>query len=486
MTATVAGTANSTGLSTTVGFTIAKATLPGGGEEPGGGTVPEGGLSKFDTVAMYDGEGHTIRTNEMRIAFAPYTSGQEFASPFRFAASSEGPWGELPTVVTNVGVTSVWYKFTSANYQDFVHEAKVTVTPRDIAKATVANIPDQQHTGTAIKPPVTVTEGNPTIITSDDYTVAYSDNIAIGQATVTLTGKRNYTGTKTVHFMIKGSSAAALKAEIAWKLLKASGTYMAQLKVICTSGLTTGISNLRFMFADRVSDGTTFASLWDTPKRAAKSTTVSYSGDTYRYVDLDASKITAENVAVTYGVSNLAATSIPTAERTIELYVRKRVNPTTGKEEAAGVDNFVGYVSWTSGGETSYLPVVAGAQSVSLAKAALKAPAPMKLVAVNTALAVGSVIAEGSSPYCKLTEFAVGDSEISGVVEVGSVSDNGAEYPGKLGPNATVTLLGTNDLGLDFKEICSVTTDSVGRFRLARPIDCQFFKLKLAVEDVVE
>ena len=110
----------------------------------------------------------------------------------------------------------------------------------------------------------------------------------------------------------------------------------------------------------------------------------------------------------------------------------------------------------------------------------------MKLAAVSTALAVGSVIAEGSSPYCKLTEFAVGDSEISGVVEVGSVSDNGAEYPGKLGPNATVMLLGTNDLGLDFKEICSVTTDSVGRFRLARPIDCQFFKLKLSVEEVVE
>ena len=166
--------------------------------------------------------------------------------------------------------------------------------------------------------------------------------------------------------------------------------------------------------------------------------------------------------------------------------MRKRVKPTTGKEEDAGVDNFVGYVSWTSGGETSYLPIVAGAQAASLAKAALKAPAPMKLVAVNTALAVGSVIAEGSSPYCKLTEFAVSDGEITGVVEVGAVSDNGAEYPGKLGPNATVILLGTNDLGHDFKEISSVTTDSAGRFRLVQPKDCQFFKLKLSVEEVVE
>ena len=85
-----------------------------------------------------------------------------------------------------------------------------------------------------------------------------------------------------------------------------------------------------------------------------------------------------------------------------------------------------------------------------------------------------------------LLYFAVGDNEITGVVEVGAVSSDGAEYPGKLGPNATVTLLGTNDLGQDFKVICSVTTDNAGRFRLATPKDCQFFKLKLTVEEVVE
>ena len=42
------------------------------------------------------------------------------------------------------------------------------------------------------------------------------------------------------------------------------------------------------------------------------------------------------------------------------------------------------------------------------------------------------------------------------------------------------------DLGLDFKAICSVMTDSAGRFRLVQPKDCQFFKLKLTVEEVVE
>ena len=468
-------------------------------DNPGQRGDPNVRFSVFDYVGMYDGKAHTIDTNGLIVAYKAATGGDvavEYACGGQELSALT--WmSEAPTL-KDAAVTSFWYKVTSENYNDIIHPCKIAITNCPITLVSGTKL-DFDYDG---KPHaytnLSVTAGGfvagEGIATSNWATVT---EVAEGQvpnafdyAPLAGTKLENYDLTVVTGLIAVVASPepqkALLKAEIAWKLLKASGTYMAQLKVTCTSGLATGITNLRFMFADRVSGGTIFASLWDTPSRAAKSTTMSYGGDTYRYVALDASKITEENVAVTYGVSNLAATSIPAAERTIELYVRKRVNPTTGKEETAGVDNFVGYLSWTSGGETSYLPVVAGAQAVSLAKAVLMAPAPMKLAAVNTALAVGSVIAEGSSPYCKLTEFAVGDNEITGVVEVGAVSSDGAEYPGKLGPNATVTLLGTNDLGLDFKAICSVTTDSVGRFRLVKPKDCQFFKLKLTVEKVVE
>ena len=134
MTATVAGTANYTGLSKAVDFTIAKAALPGGGEESGGGSVPEGGVSKFDAVAMYDGEGHTIKTNELVTAFKAAVGGDVTV---RYGvADGEGAvvtqWLPIAPDFTNVCVTSVWYKVTSANYQDFVHEAKVTVTNRPV------------------------------------------------------------------------------------------------------------------------------------------------------------------------------------------------------------------------------------------------------------------------------------------------------------------------------------------------------------------
>lgn len=57
------------------------------------------------------------------------------------------------------------------------------------------------YTGSAIAPAVTITNGNVTL-TSDDYTVTYEDNIYVGQATATVTGKGNYKGTVRLTFNI--------------------------------------------------------------------------------------------------------------------------------------------------------------------------------------------------------------------------------------------------------------------------------------------
>lgn len=114
-------------------YTITKAVFPGGGEEPGGGTIPEGGLSKFDTVTMYDGEGWTIKTNDLIAAFKAAVGGEVTVSYARGGAGVPAlPWMAVAPDFTNVCVTSVWYKVTSANYLDFMHEAKVTVTNRSV------------------------------------------------------------------------------------------------------------------------------------------------------------------------------------------------------------------------------------------------------------------------------------------------------------------------------------------------------------------
>lgn len=65
------------------------------------------------------------------------------------------------------------------------------------------------YTGSELKPEVVVTSGSNTLILNTDYTVAYENNInayaegvTYGTATITVTGKGNYTGTKTLNFTI--------------------------------------------------------------------------------------------------------------------------------------------------------------------------------------------------------------------------------------------------------------------------------------------
>ena len=58
------------------------------------------------------------------------------------------------------------------------------------------------YTGNEIKPTVTVKDGDKPLTQDTDYTVSYSGNTKAGTATVTVSGKGNYTGTATAHFDI--------------------------------------------------------------------------------------------------------------------------------------------------------------------------------------------------------------------------------------------------------------------------------------------
>ena len=121
-----------------------------------------------------------------------------------YAESESGPWSAEPIAYANVCADrSIWFRVTARGYETVTGSRKVTVTPRDIVHATIAPIDDQAFTGTDVKPVPTVMDGDPSIITTDDYDVSYADNVNIGTATLTLTGRGNYTGTKDVHFDIR-------------------------------------------------------------------------------------------------------------------------------------------------------------------------------------------------------------------------------------------------------------------------------------------
>ncbi|MBQ4068565.1 MAG: fibronectin type III domain-containing protein [Lachnospiraceae bacterium] len=68
-----------------------------------------------------------------------------------------------------------------------------------------------QYTGKTIKGTVVVKAGNTKLTEGKDYTVSYKNNIKIGTARVTVTGKGNYTGTLKENFTIQPKKVTGLK-----------------------------------------------------------------------------------------------------------------------------------------------------------------------------------------------------------------------------------------------------------------------------------
>jgi len=195
-------------------------------------------------------------------------------------------------------------------------------------------------------------------------------------------------------------------------------------------------------------------------------------------------------VAVLYGVKDVSQAKgvISASECLIELYVKSLASPVSD----------LGYVVWMSNGAQCMMPITAsgGSQGMTvkntlkvakMAASASMLSAPLSMSALNTSMALGVVIDPTSSPYCKLTDFMVGDGGISGRVEVGKESAGGEQSQGALGANARAVLMGSTNLTDGFSEIGSVPIDDSGAFQFYLGSDeYSFFKVLIDIEDVVE
>ena len=106
---------------------------------------------------------------------------------------------------TNVGTATVTItgkgKYTGSYSKDF------TINRASVSGATVTLSPSSYtYDGTAKKPTVTVKVGSRTLTNGTDYTLSYSNNTNAGTATVTITGKGNYTGSVSKSFTISTAS----------------------------------------------------------------------------------------------------------------------------------------------------------------------------------------------------------------------------------------------------------------------------------------
>lgn len=107
--------------------------------------------------------------------------------------------GMATVIITGVG-----------NYTGTV-KTNFIIAPMTISTAVVQDIPDQLYTGKEIAPELFISFGAIRLLENTDYSVEYDNNIDIGTATVTITGKGNYTGTVAKEFNIVDSIDSQLQ-----------------------------------------------------------------------------------------------------------------------------------------------------------------------------------------------------------------------------------------------------------------------------------
>lgn len=103
--------------------------------------------------------------------------------------------------VVDKETTSGYYEYSNSG---FICEYEATA--EDIAGASVTGIVDKAYTGSAVTQTPVVKLGDKTLTKGTDYILAYSNNIEVGEATITILGKGSYTGKIEKTFYIAGTS----------------------------------------------------------------------------------------------------------------------------------------------------------------------------------------------------------------------------------------------------------------------------------------
>ena len=118
------------------------------------------------------------------------------------------------------GVGQYAYELKPGDNPNYVLDAllgTLTITSRDIADAavSVSGVGAQVYTGAELRPALTLRFGGATLAKGTDYELSYSNNINPGRATITVTGKGNFSGRRSVHFTINEAPAATPAPSIA-------------------------------------------------------------------------------------------------------------------------------------------------------------------------------------------------------------------------------------------------------------------------------
>ncbi len=180
----------------------------------------DGNRIKFDGAEMAK-----AGLNELRVRAELSINGENYGSEdcevrLRTSCPTRGHdhnW--VKGVVKKPTLTEVGYEFWTC--PDFMFlsgcgETRLIEIPKliDISGASAAAIKNQPYTGKALTPSLTVKCNGAALKSGTDYTAKYTNNKKVGTATVTLTGKGKYGGTKKVTFkIVKAANPMVIKTK---------------------------------------------------------------------------------------------------------------------------------------------------------------------------------------------------------------------------------------------------------------------------------
>ena len=130
-------------------------------------------------------------------------------------------YGANNTVGTKVGTVTITGK---GDYSGTI-EKKFDITAKALTASMVRDIAAQTYTGSPIVPELTVKDGETALSKDTDYTVKYQSNLNAGTATVTLTGKGNYSDSVSKTFTIKQKDVTAKCAATDIQVVVDKGTF---------------------------------------------------------------------------------------------------------------------------------------------------------------------------------------------------------------------------------------------------------------------
>lgn len=246
---------------------------------------------------------------------------------------------------TNAGTASV----TISGTGNFYSSASKTfqIEPADISKYTAALSQDSfSYDGSEKCPDMTITNGNTKLTYNTDYSLSYKNNVNTGTASVTATGKGNYTGSVTKTFQIKASDFSKCDIQLSASSFTYDGTEKKpEITVKSGSKLLVSGTDYAVSYSNNINVGTASVTITGKGKYSGtitKAFSINPADFTKTSVSLSDSSFTYDGAEKKPGITVKNGSKLLTANTDYTVSYKNNINAGTASVTITGKGSYSG------------------------------------------------------------------------------------------------------------------------------------------------